>query len=83
MLGISGKYNLKQQTMSYAASAGMPVRTITVTAGAEEERGRPNISISSHAFLLCLSILRIHPSMPVMADQNREYRYNYNEDILT
>ena len=60
VLGISGKYNLKQQTMSYAASAGMPVRTITVTAGAEEERGKDQ-----------------------MADQNREYRYNYNEDILT
>ncbi len=60
VLGISGKYNLKQQTMSYAASAGMPVRTITVIAGAEEEREKDQ-----------------------MADQNREYRYNYNEDILT
>ena len=44
VLGISGKYNLKQQTMSYAASAGMPVRTITVTAGAEEEREKDQMA---------------------------------------
>ena len=40
VLGISGKYNLKQQTMSYAASAGEPVRTITVMADTEEDRGK-------------------------------------------
>lgn len=40
VLGISGKYNLKQQTMSYAASAGEPVRTITVMADMEEDRGK-------------------------------------------
>ena len=32
VLGISGKYNLKQQTMSYAASAGMPVEAQTARA---------------------------------------------------
>lgn len=40
VLGISGKYNLKQQTMSYAASAGEPVRTITIMADTEEDRGK-------------------------------------------
>lgn len=37
VLGISGKYNLKQQTMSYAAGTGKPVRTITATTDTEEE----------------------------------------------
>lgn len=36
VLGISGKYNLKKQAISYAAGAGSPVQEVTATEGPEE-----------------------------------------------
>lgn len=38
VLGVSGKYNLKQQTMSYAAGAGKSVQAVTATAGEGKAR---------------------------------------------
>lgn len=38
VLGVSGKYNLKQQTMSYAADAGKSVQAVTATAGEGKAR---------------------------------------------